>query len=306
MTRRTEPPTPPTPPAGSRVVTPGSRGIAALVVSAIEEGRLARLPNDRAIDSCVVIEAAVPALTLGDLGVDDSAWAERHMETCPECRSLLGQTRRLDALIGQGSAQLIDIQAVQAPVRRDQAKTQTARSATVWSMETPVGDVFVAVSDRGVCEVDFAATIDEPSILARLRTRGFVPEMIAADRRNAEAETISEQVSDYLSGKRRSLDLPYDLGPVTPFTRQVLEATATIPFGSISTYGAIAARIGQPTASRAIGNALGRNPVPLLIPCHRVVRSDFTPGGFVGGSGIKEQLLTLEGAMLNRPFSPAR
>ena len=161
------------------------------------------------------------------------------------------------------------------------------------------------MSDRGVCEVDFAATTDETAILARLRTRGFAPEMISGERPVGAALTASGQVVDFLSGKRRSLDLPYDLGSVTPFTRQVLEAAATIPFGSVSTYGAIAARIGQPSASRAIGNALGRNPVPLLIPCHRVVRSDLKPGGFVGGTAIKQQLLALEGAEFNRSASSA-
>jgi methylated-DNA-[protein]-cysteine S-methyltransferase len=78
----------------------------------------------------------------------------------------------------------------------------------------------------------------------------------------------------------------------------VLKATAEVPFGHLTSYRGIAERIGQPGATRAVGNALGRNPIPVIIPCHRIVRSDSSLGGYTGGIQIKEKLLALEGALL--------
>ena len=128
MTRRTEPPTASTPVSPPRIVAPGRRGITSLVLSAIEDGSLALLPG-RGLDPCDVVEASVPAMSLGDLGDDDLAWAERHLETCSDCRALLGQTRRLDALLGQGTARLTE--AVQPSIQRSQAVARTGNRATL-------------------------------------------------------------------------------------------------------------------------------------------------------------------------------
>ncbi len=286
------------------------RSIPALVDQAIVQGGLADLSRDGAVDACEVVEAALPALALGDLDQDDADWVDRHLETCPECDAALAHARELDSLLGALGVRLSERQSVRPsrlviPAARATLNADLNR-ATVWAMESPVGQLYLAVSSQGVCGVDFAATTDELTILSRLRFRGYAPEIVAPDRRDRESLGIGRQVSDYLSGKRRSLDLPYDLGSLTPFARAVLGATAAIPFGHVSTYGAIAARIGHPTASRAIGNALGRNPVPLIIPCHRVVRSDLKLGGFVGGTGIKQQLLQLEGATFNQLIASSR
>jgi methylated-DNA-[protein]-cysteine S-methyltransferase len=84
-----------------------------------------------------------------------------------------------------------------------------------------------------------------------------------------------------------------------PFQRAVLEATASVPFGHVDTYAGIARRIGNPKATRAVGNALGRNPIPVIVPCHRVIRSDASLGGYTGGLNIKEHLLNLEGVRIS-------
>jgi methylated-DNA-[protein]-cysteine S-methyltransferase len=84
-----------------------------------------------------------------------------------------------------------------------------------------------------------------------------------------------------------------------PFQRAVLEATASVPFGHVDTYAGIARRIGKPKATRAVGNALGRNPIPVIVPCHRVIRSDASLGGYTGGLNIKEHLLSLEGVRIS-------
>ncbi len=110
---------------------------------------------------------------------------------------------------------------------------------------------------------------------------------------------IAGQLRDYFEGSRASFDVPLDLSRVTPFQLSVLQAVRTIPAGTVWTYGQMARAIGKPQASRAVGQALGRNPVPVVIPCHRVIAGDGSLGGYSGGGGLasKRLLLDLEGAL---------
>jgi len=110
------------------------------------------------------------------------------------------------------------------------------------------------------------------------------------------AERAREEIVEYLSGKRAFFTVPVDLSGAPEFQRRVLEATRDIPFGEARPYAWIAARIGHPRAVRAVGTALGRNPVPLIVPCHRVWRSDGGLGGYLFGAGLKRRLSQLERA----------
>jgi O-6-methylguanine DNA methyltransferase len=103
-----------------------------------------------------------------------------------------------------------------------------------------------------------------------------------------------EELREYLGGRRTFFDVPLDLGGLAPFQARVLAEAARIPFGGVTSYAALAARVGRPRAARAVGNALGANPVPLLVPCHRVVRGDGTWGHYVFGGRLKTALLRLE------------
>ena len=107
---------------------------------------------------------------------------------------------------------------------------------------------------------------------------------------------IQKQLEEYFSGKRRKFTLPLD-PQGTAFDKKVWKATQKIPYGQVRTYKDIAKMIGKPKASRAVGNALGRNPIPILIPCHRVIASNGTLGGYSSGLKIKKILLTLEKAL---------
>jgi len=111
------------------------------------------------------------------------------------------------------------------------------------------------------------------------------------------AERATAELREYLAGERTFFDLPWDLRTLPPFSRRVLEVTARIPFGDVRTYAEVARAIGAPRASRAVGNALGANPVPLVIPCHRVIRGDGGTGGYGLGSALKPRLLTLEASV---------
>ena len=108
------------------------------------------------------------------------------------------------------------------------------------------------------------------------------------------AEQAREEIHEYLRGQRAFFRVPVDLEAAPEFQRRVLEAARRIPFGEARPYAWIARRIGHPRAVRAVGTALGRNPVPLILPCHRVWRSDGGPGGYIFGTGVKDRLVALE------------
>lgn len=107
------------------------------------------------------------------------------------------------------------------------------------------------------------------------------------------ANTIT-QLDDYFHGKRQHFDIPLDLSMGTPFQQKVWQALLQIPYGQTISYAELARRIGQPTAYRAVANANGKNPISLIVPCHRVIASDGGLGGYTGGIGIKKALLALE------------
>lgn len=110
------------------------------------------------------------------------------------------------------------------------------------------------------------------------------------------AATALRQLAEYLRGERRAFELPLAPGELPPFRRRVLAELVRIPYGATVSYGELAARCGRPGAARAVGNAVGRNPLPVVVPCHRVVRSDGSLGGYGGGRRRKRELLRLEGA----------
>jgi O-6-methylguanine DNA methyltransferase len=110
-------------------------------------------------------------------------------------------------------------------------------------------------------------------------------------------------IAEYLDGNVRSFDLPLDLNGHPPFRTKVWEVLRTIPYGRVRSYGWVAKKIGKPQAARAVGGACGANPVPLLVPCHRVVAGDGSLGGFSGGLQVKKRLLKLEGSITGKGAS---
>ncbi|MGH7361732.1 MAG: methylated-DNA--[protein]-cysteine S-methyltransferase, partial [Candidatus Methylomirabilales bacterium] len=130
----------------------------------------------------------------------------------------------------------------------------------------------------------------------RLLPEGAPPPAVTGPGRRW-AERTAAELREYLTGDRAFFDVPWDLRSLPSFSRRVLEAAARIPFGDVRTYGEVALAIGAPSASRAVGNALGSNPVPLVIPCHRVIRGDGTTGGYGLGPDLKGRLLRLEASV---------
>ncbi len=208
------------------------------------------------------------ALVAGDLAPARLAALTEHVSACGGCSEWLQASLRLDA-------------ALEALAAEPPAAVLRERSVGVPS---PVGLLMVAASERGICRVEFTPDpVGETSEPAE----GHDPLLAAA----------RQELEEYFAGRRTRFDLPVDLAAVAPFQRQVLEETARIGFGSVATYGSLARALGRPRAARAVGGALHHNPVPIFIPCHRVVGTSGSLVGYAGGLEAKRYLLRLEGAV---------
>ncbi len=158
--------------------------------------------------------------------------------------------------------------------------------------ESPLGPLTVFVTPRGLVRLSYPGEPIESQLdeLAAL----ISPRVMAAPERTDE---VRRQLDGYFGGTRRDFDLPVDWRLLRGFRGQVLKATARIPFGAVSSYREIATRAGSPNAYRAAGNALGSNPVPIVVPCHRVLHAGGGLGGYTGGLERKRFLLELEGVL---------
>lgn len=156
--------------------------------------------------------------------------------------------------------------------------------------DSPLGPLLLAATPRGLACVSYSQFRDEDQTLDRLAAR-LSPRVIEAP---ARLDDIRRQLDDYFEGRRRDFDISIDWSLVGDFGRRVLGRTAEIPFGGVATYGDIARGIGSPGAARATGNALGSNPMPIVVPCHRVVAAGGRLGGYTGGVDRKKLLLSLE------------
>jgi methylated-DNA-[protein]-cysteine S-methyltransferase len=160
-------------------------------------------------------------------------------------------------------------------------------------VESPFGPLLAAATSRGVVRLAFP---EEPvdAVLERLARR-LSPRIVEAP---LQLEPLRRELDEYFAGHRRSFELELDWSLIGPFARRVLTATAAIPFGGVQSYAEVAAEAGSPRGFRAAGQALGSNPIPIVIPCHRVLRSGGSLGGYGGGLERKRWLLELEGAEL--------
>jgi methylated-DNA-[protein]-cysteine S-methyltransferase len=159
-----------------------------------------------------------------------------------------------------------------------------------YAMEpTPFGEMLVAASRRGLVRITFPGA-DVDAVLEVIAAQ-VSPRIVEAPE---SLDDTRRQLDEYFAGRRRAFEVPLDWRVTRGFSRRVLRATARIPHGDVSTYREVAARAGSPAAVRAAGNALASNAIPIVIPCHRVLRSDGSLGGYGGGLDRKRFLLELE------------
>jgi methylated-DNA-[protein]-cysteine S-methyltransferase len=174
--------------------------------------------------------------------------------------------------------------------------------AVVAVFATPMGPLHAGATDEGIVGVEWRTSDDAFAMSVGVRTRRPVlpvSDPAASPAACSHLAALEREVAEHLAGTREAFDLPIVLEGVGDWDRRVLAGVGTIPRGATASYGEVARRIGSPGAARAVGGAVGRNPVGLLIPCHRVIAGDGTLGGY-GGSwfGSREELLALKRALL--------
>jgi methylated-DNA-[protein]-cysteine S-methyltransferase len=190
-----------------------------------------------------------------------------------------------------------------APITHDEAQTvarlhdQLVIAADAASMldvayrtvESPVGTLLLAATDQGLVRVAYELE-DHDQVLRTLSQR-VSPRILHTPRR---LDQVARQLAEYFARERRDFVLPLDFRLAHGFRREVLACLAMIDYGRTETYSQVAAATGHPRAVRAVGSACATNPLPVIVPCHRVLRSDGKLGGYVGGLHIKAALLSLE------------
>lgn len=156
-------------------------------------------------------------------------------------------------------------------------------------VDSPVGELLIAATEHGLVRIAYARE-DHDAVLQRLADT-IGPRILSAPPR---LEAAARQFDEYFTGRRRAFDLPTDRRLSTGFRGTVLRHLPTIEYGHTATYAVVAALAGNPRAVRAVGSACATNPLPIVVPCHRVVRSNGAPGGYLGGGEAKRVLLALE------------
>jgi methylated-DNA-[protein]-cysteine S-methyltransferase len=158
------------------------------------------------------------------------------------------------------------------------------------TLDSPLGRLLLATTPKGLVRIAYVDYDDEDAVLEQLAAT-VSPRVLAAPRR---LDDPRRELDQYFAGRRRRFETPQDWQLIRGFARRVLEATARIPYGSTSTYKQMATEAGSPRASRAAGNALGSNPLPIVVPCHRILHSTGRLGGYTGGVEKKRLLLAVE------------
>jgi methylated-DNA-[protein]-cysteine S-methyltransferase len=173
----------------------------------------------------------------------------------------------------------------------DRADAQGVLDVAYRTLDTPVGPLLLAATGKGLVRVAFTIENHE-NVLTALATQ-LSPRILNAPKR---LDTAAREIDEYFAGRRREFDLPLDFSLSKGFRRSVLSHLTDIGYGRTASYAAVAAAAGSPRAVRAVGTACATNPLPVVVPCHRVVRSDGSSGGYRGGPAAKQALLTMEAA----------
>jgi methylated-DNA-[protein]-cysteine S-methyltransferase len=246
---------------------------------------------------CIEIEAELVAAAIGEADAAAEGRVAAHVARCESCRTDHSSYRVIDRELGVIREAAVDVQGVARSRERLEARLDDLRSRIVAYrvFDSPLGPILLAHSEQGVVLLEYLHGRRDlrGSRLSRLRG-------IEAVEDGGEAEALYRDFRAYVDGRAQHLEWPLDLRLArSPFQRRVLERTASIPYGAVVSYKRLARDLGQPEAVRAVAQALRWNPIPIAIPCHRVVGASGLLTGYAGGeTGRKRQLLTTEGVPL--------
>ena len=211
----------------------------------------------------------------------------------PEGSDGMDHDRARDAIATALRSGPVDVEGAVARAT-ERAHAEGLVDVTYSELDSPLGPLVAAATPRGLVRLayeDFNGGLE--AVLDHLALR-LSPRILE---RRTTFDPLRRELEEYFDGRRRGFDLEIDWALTTGFTRRVLQATAAIPFGEVSTYAGVAAAAGSERATRAAGNALGSNPIPIVVPCHRVLRSGGKLGGYTGGLEKKQRLLAIEGVL---------
>ena len=180
---------------------------------------------------------------------------------------------------------------VPAPALAERAAAEGLLDVAYATVDSPLGPLVIASTPRGLVRVAYS---EHEQVLEDMAAR-LSPRMLEAPGRLDEER---RELAEYFEGRRTEFDLPIDWSLTRGFTTKVLQAAARVGFGHTTSYASVAAEAGSPRAVRAAGNSLGSNPMPVVVPCHRVLRTGGALGGYTGGTEKKEFLLRLEGVLV--------
>jgi methylated-DNA-[protein]-cysteine S-methyltransferase len=175
---------------------------------------------------------------------------------------------------------------------RDAAAQEGLLDVAYDLVDSPIGSLLVATSPRGLCRISYDA---DPEREVEQLAGAFGIRVLRSPK---PIDAARRELDEYFEGKRHSFDLPVDVALLADFNRRVLRELARVPYGEVVTYGELAARAARPRAARAVGMVMNRNPLPIVLPCHRVIGANGKLTGYAGGLERKEALLRLEGAIL--------
>ena len=221
---------------------------------------------------CLITTDQVLAFVAGDTTDTETIEIAEHLGTCSACCDQAVEFRTLGVCLDR----------------------ECATDALRWdSFDSPFGSMYVAATEAGLAWVSWKQP-DADAAVARMEER-FPDHPVICDP-DAVGGWRTE-LEEYFAGTRTVFDLDVDLSVLSEFERSVLQTAQKIPYGEVIPYAELARRIQKPKASRAVGNALGHNPVAIVVPCHRIVRSDGSLGGYTGGVEYKRRLLAIEGRL---------
>jgi len=172
---------------------------------------------------------------------------------------------------------------------RERAEARGLVDVAVTTMDSPIGTLLLMATSKGVVRIAFESE-NRDEVLGEVSMH-LSPRILEAPRR---LDPLRRELERYFAGGLRDFDVPIDWSLTGDFARKVLRRTARIPYGAVASYGQVAVGVGTPRGARAVGNALGSNPIPVVVPCHRVVRTGGAIGGYGGGLHRKQWLLALE------------
>jgi O-6-methylguanine DNA methyltransferase len=247
---------------------------------------------------CREIEPDLPAVAAGEAAPAAVERVERHVARCAACRDALGHYRAIEELVGtlRSAPMPGDDPAPARAELESRLADRRRRLVSFGIFPSPLGLLLIARSELGVSLVNYLA--------GRGSVASAVRRLLGAEAIEDRAATgpLYAELVEYIEGRRTRLDWPLDLrGVRSDFQRRVLDATAELPYGAVASYAGIARRIGAPAAARPVAQALRRNPLPIAIPCHRVIGST---GALVGYAGkkveLKQRLLAIEGVRTPR------